>query len=88
MDHLIHTFFTECNCHEHATECTFNPYVYIANGNRTGGVCINCMHNTDGTYCNECKQGFYQYPGLDLTDPNICARTFSHSTTFIQLIFE
>ena len=65
---------SECECNEHATKCYFSPYLYEATGNRTGGVCENCMHNTEGTHCESCLEGFYQDPALDIKDPEICKR--------------
>ena len=68
------SIITECECNEHATKCYFSPYLYEATGNRTGGVCENCMHNTEGTHCESCLEGFYQDPALDVKDPEICKR--------------
>ena len=67
-------FISECECNEHATKCYFSPYLYEATGNRTGGVCENCMHNTEGTNCEACLEGFYEDPALDIKDPEICKR--------------
>ena len=25
-----------------------------------GGVCVNCKHNTAGTNCQHCKEGYYR----------------------------
>ena len=66
----------ECNCHDHADSCFFNPYVYAATGNVSGGVCDNCTHNTEGRQCEFCKLGFYQDPALELNHPEICKREF------------
>ena len=72
---IIKCFLTlECECNEHATKCYFSPYLYEATGNMTGGVCENCMHNTEGTHCESCLEGFYQDPALDIKDPEICKR--------------
>jgi len=66
----------ECECHDHATSCHFDPAVYHANGNVSGGVCDNCMHNTDGLNCEICKTHFYQDPSRDLRDPYVCQRKY------------
>ncbi len=71
---MIMNFCPECNCHDHAASCFFNPYVYAATGNVSGGVCDDCMHNTEGRQCEFCKLGFYQDPALDLRHPEICKR--------------
>ncbi|XP_040566371.1 laminin subunit beta-1 isoform X1 [Lepeophtheirus salmonis] len=62
----------KCNCHNHATKCVFNPVLYAATGEVSGGVCSNCQHNTDGHHCEYCIFGYYQDPNLDLTHPDIC----------------
>ena len=36
-------------------------------------MCIDCKHNTEGTHCEMCMEGFYQDPARQITDPDICA---------------
>ena len=67
-----HIYFSECNCNDHSDTCTFNPSVYAASGNVSGGVCDNCTHNTEGFQCQFCVPMFYQDPTLELNDPEIC----------------
>ena len=64
----------ECNCNDHADSCFFNPYVYAATGNVSGGVCENCMHNTEGRQCEFCKLGYYQDPEHQINHPDVCKR--------------
>ena len=68
----------ECECHEHTEKCHFDPVVYAASSNLTGGVCDECQHNTEGRQCEECTYGFYQDPAIfpDLNHPDICKRKF------------
>ncbi|XP_046407142.1 laminin subunit beta-1 isoform X2 [Ischnura elegans] len=61
-----------CNCNKHATRCHFDEAVYRLSGNVSGGVCDGCMHNTMGQNCEQCKSFYYQDPGRDITDPEIC----------------
>ncbi|KAK2718943.1 laminin subunit beta-1-like [Artemia franciscana] len=62
-----------CNCNNHATSCHFDPVVFEATGQTSGGVCDGCQHNTMGRQCEQCKPYFYQQPGIDIQDPSICA---------------
>ncbi|XP_054279344.1 laminin subunit beta-1 [Macrosteles quadrilineatus] len=61
-----------CNCNNHATSCHFDAAVYELTGRVSGGVCDNCMHNTMGRNCEQCKQFFYRDPNLDFSDPEVC----------------
>ncbi|XP_023674926.1 netrin 2 [Paramormyrops kingsleyae] len=54
-----------CNCNLHARRCRFNMELYKLSGRKSGGVCMNCRHNTAGRHCHYCKEGFYR----DLSRP-------------------
>ncbi|XP_063445068.1 laminin subunit beta-1-like [Mytilus trossulus] len=62
----------KCNCNNHATECHFDPSVFVFSGEISGGVCDDCQHNTTGRNCQECKEYFFQDPNRDIRDPEIC----------------
>ncbi|KAK7490606.1 hypothetical protein BaRGS_00018209 [Batillaria attramentaria] len=62
----------KCNCNNHATKCHFDAARFKSTGFVSGGVCDDCMHNTMGVNCQECKPLFYQDPMRDIRDPEIC----------------
>lgn len=61
-----------CNCNKHATKCHFDWAVYELSGNVTGGVCDECLHNTQGKNCEECRPFFYHDLQYDIEHPNAC----------------
>ena len=61
-----------CNCNNHSSECVFNATVYEATGGVSGGVCINCTHNTAGRQCEQCAPFYYPDPNKVQTDVDVC----------------
>lgn len=64
----------QCNCHNHATSCTYNRSVDSAPESRTsggGGVCA-CQDNTAGRQCNQCARRYYRDVTRSLTDRDVC----------------
>ena len=77
LRHLFCFFYaSECNCNGHSDRCTFDPAVYEANGGISGGVCLDCQHNTMGRNCQQCRDMFYQDPYQDIRSSTICKRTY------------
>uniref|UniRef100_A0A8C4Q2E6 Netrin-1 n=1 Tax=Eptatretus burgeri TaxID=7764 RepID=A0A8C4Q2E6_EPTBU len=61
-----------CNCNLHARKCRFNPQLYQLSGQRSGGVCVRCRHNTAGRHCHYCREGFYRDLHHDITYHKAC----------------
>ncbi|VDN04221.1 unnamed protein product [Thelazia callipaeda] len=61
-----------CECNGHAARCHFDRAIYQASGFISGGVCDECMHNTQGKNCEQCKPYFYRNPERPITDPYVC----------------
>ncbi|XP_071966615.1 netrin-5 isoform X2 [Engystomops pustulosus] len=54
-----------CECNHHSNRCRFNMELYKISGRKSGGICLNCRHNTAGRHCHYCKQGYIR----DLSKP-------------------
>lgn len=63
-----------CNCNNHSERCHFDAAVYEASGQVSGGVCDECMHNTMGKNCENCKPYFYRDHSRPIEDPEVCQR--------------
>ena len=46
--------------------------LYRLSGNKSGGVCINCRHNTAGRNCHYCKLGYYRDLEKPITHRKAC----------------
>ncbi|XP_036615819.1 netrin-4 isoform X2 [Trichosurus vulpecula] len=67
-----------CKCNGHADTCHFDKDVWRASGNRSGGVCDNCQHNTEGQHCQRCKPGFYRDLQRPFSAPDACKLCSCH----------
>ncbi|CAF5172659.1 unnamed protein product, partial [Rotaria magnacalcarata] len=67
-----------CTCNNHSRQCRFNKELYLLSGRKSGGICIQCKHNTVGRYCSYCKETFYRDPNLPITHPEICKACNCH----------
>uniref|UniRef100_A0A8D1ASK9 Netrin 1 n=1 Tax=Sus scrofa TaxID=9823 RepID=A0A8D1ASK9_PIG len=61
-----------CNCNLHARRCRFNMELYKLSGRKSGGVCLNCRHNTAGRHCHYCKEGYFRDLGKPITHRKAC----------------
>ncbi|XP_058476533.1 netrin 2 [Solea solea] len=67
-----------CNCNLHARRCRFNMELYKLSGRKSGGVCMNCRHNTAGRHCHYCKEGFYRDMARPITHRRACKACDCH----------
>ncbi|XP_031699694.1 netrin 2 isoform X2 [Anarrhichthys ocellatus] len=67
-----------CNCNLHARRCRFNMELYKLSGRKSGGVCMNCRHNTAGRHCHYCKEGFYRDLARPITHRRACKACDCH----------
>ncbi|XP_077449964.1 netrin-4 isoform X1 [Stigmatopora argus] len=68
----------KCKCNGHAHSCHFDWAAWRDSGQRSGGVC-DCLHNTEGRQCQNCKAGFYRDPHLPHTASESCKACDCHS---------
>jgi netrin 1 len=61
-----------CNCNKHSTKCRFNLEIYKMSGHKSGGVCLDCQHNTAGRSCHYCREGFTRDLTQPMTSINAC----------------
>ena len=88
----IHSFkttltFSACQCNNHAKKCQFNMDLYRVQ--KSGGVCINCRHNTMGRYCHYCREGFYRDKKKDIKHRKACKGDWLYAcqrTRFLLLL--
>lgn len=51
--------------------------LYKLSGRKSGGVCLNCRHNTAGRHCHYCKEGFYRDLSKPISHRKACKGTGS-----------
>ncbi|XP_069317964.1 laminin subunit beta-4 [Eulemur rufifrons] len=61
-----------CSCNGHSDRCHFDMAAYLASGGRSGGVCEDCRHNTEGQHCDRCRPLFHRDPRRAVSDPYAC----------------
>uniref|UniRef100_T1JLT1 Laminin EGF-like domain-containing protein n=1 Tax=Strigamia maritima TaxID=126957 RepID=T1JLT1_STRMM len=69
---LVKDFNHACNCNLHARRCRFNMELYKLSGRTSGGICLNCRHNTAGRHCHYCKEGYYRDTTKPMTHRKAC----------------
>ena len=51
--------------------------LYKLSGRKSGGVCLNCRHNTAGRHCHYCKEGYYRDLAKPISHRKACKGTLS-----------
>ena len=69
---FIFYLLSACKCNLHARQCRFNMELYKLSGRKSGGVCINCRHNTAGRNCHYCKEGYFRDQSKPITHRKAC----------------
>ncbi|RWS30270.1 netrin-1-like protein [Leptotrombidium deliense] len=62
----------QCNCNLHARRCRFNMELFKLSGRKSGGVCLKCRHNTAGSHCHYCKEGYFRDHTKPITHRKVC----------------
>ncbi|KAL3223903.1 hypothetical protein MRX96_026978 [Rhipicephalus microplus] len=52
--------------------------LYKLSGRQSGGVCLNCRHNTAGRHCHYCKEGYYRDHSKPITHRKACRACDCH----------
>ena len=66
--------FSACHFNGHSDCCHFDMTADLARGGRSGGMCDDCQHNTQGQHCDRCRRLFYRDPRKAISDPDACIR--------------
>lgn len=85
-NHLL-SLSTACNCNLHARRCRFNMELYKLSGRKSGGVCMNCRHNTAGRHCHYCKEGFYRDMAQPISHRRACKGNTNFKSCVLHPIF-
>lgn len=80
--HFVVLLISACNCNGHARRCRFNLELYKLSGRVSGGVCVDCRHDTSGRHCHYCKEGFYRDPSKPITHKKACRREYRFCWSF------
>jgi netrin 1 len=67
-----------CNCNDHSTKCRFNKELYLFSGRKSGGVCVDCQHNTAGRYCHYCREDYYRDTEYPINHHSACKSCTCH----------
>ncbi|MGH0183368.1 UNVERIFIED_CONTAM: hypothetical protein FKN15_011438 [Acipenser sinensis] len=52
--------------------------LYKLSGRKSGGVCLNCRHNTAGRHCHYCKEGYYRDMSKPISHRKACKACDCH----------
>ncbi|XP_072345322.1 netrin-1-like, partial [Scyliorhinus torazame] len=77
---------TACDCNGHSRRCRFKPELYVRSGRRSGGICINCRHNTQGQHCERCTDRYTRAEKITATHRKTCKPCQCHRVGAVSSI--
>ena len=54
-------------------------------GHKSGGVCLDCQHNTAGRSCHYCREGFTRDLSQSMISINACRGSTNKKINFVLL---
>jgi hypothetical protein len=55
-------------------------------GHKSGGVCLDCQHNTAGRSCHYCREGFTRDITQPMTSINACRGSTKNTNIYVVFI--
>ncbi|XP_078392683.1 netrin-1-like, partial [Cetorhinus maximus] len=76
---------TACDCNLHSRRCRFNHELYQMSGQKSGGICVNCQHHTEGQHCQYCREGYTRNEKRPITHRKACIACQCHPVGALSL---
>jgi hypothetical protein len=76
-----------CECNSHSARCVYDEERFLQTNGQSGGVCVDCQHNTEGVNCERCKFNHYRDTSLPMTHPLACKGLYLYLSCFLSISF-